>query len=152
MIKFFRKIRQQFLSENRFSKYLIYAIGEIALVVIVILIALQVNNWNEVKKERTLTMKLLKNLSEEINQDSIYFSDVYNAEKRIFLNAAEILFREHSKEKITLDYEATIGTAFRFASFTPVIKFSDNAYKELMASELLDQIKSEELKSALFKY
>jgi hypothetical protein len=47
MVKFFRKIRQKLLSENKFSKYFIYAIGEIVLVVIGILIALQINNWNE---------------------------------------------------------------------------------------------------------
>ncbi len=47
MIKFFRKIRQKMLIENKFSKYLIYAIGEIILVVIGILIALQINNLNE---------------------------------------------------------------------------------------------------------
>ena len=50
MIKFFRKIRQKLLSENRISKYLIYAIGEIFLVVIGILFALQINNWNEENK------------------------------------------------------------------------------------------------------
>ncbi len=44
MINFFRKTRQQLMAENKFSKYLIYAIGEIALVVIGILIALQINN------------------------------------------------------------------------------------------------------------
>jgi hypothetical protein len=50
MIKFFRKIRQQLLIENKFSKYLLYAIGEIVLVVIGILIALSINNWNEKRK------------------------------------------------------------------------------------------------------
>ncbi|MFT6995454.1 MAG: hypothetical protein ACJA1P_002199 [Maribacter sp.] len=49
MIKFFRHIRKQLLSENKFSKYMLYAIGEIALVMIGILLALQVNNWNEAK-------------------------------------------------------------------------------------------------------
>lgn len=52
MIKFFRRIRQSLLSENKFSKYLLYAIGEIILVVIGILIALQINNWNENRKNR----------------------------------------------------------------------------------------------------
>jgi len=51
MIKFFRKIRQQLLTENKFSKYLLYAIGEIVLVVIGILIALQIDNANEIKKQ-----------------------------------------------------------------------------------------------------
>src|SRR6056297_275206 len=52
MIKFFRRIRQKLLSENKFSKYLLYALVEIVLVVIGILIALQINNWNEEQKRR----------------------------------------------------------------------------------------------------
>ncbi|MEN2281330.1 DUF6090 family protein [Algoriphagus sp. SE2] len=50
MIKFFRKIRYNLMSENNTSKYVKYAIGEIVLVVIGILIALQINNWNESRK------------------------------------------------------------------------------------------------------
>lgn len=52
MIQFFRNIRQKLLSDNKFSKYLAYAIGEIVLVVIGILIALSINNWNENRKNR----------------------------------------------------------------------------------------------------
>lgn len=52
MIKFFRKIRQNLLMENKTRKYLKYAVGEIVLVVIGILIALQINNWNENRKNR----------------------------------------------------------------------------------------------------
>jgi len=62
MIKFFRHIRQKLLSENKVSKYLIYAIGEIILVVIGILIALQINNWNEEKKQRIQEIETLKNV------------------------------------------------------------------------------------------
>ena len=47
MINFFRKIRQRLLTENRFSKYLIYAIGEILLIVVGILFALQLKTWND---------------------------------------------------------------------------------------------------------
>ena len=65
MIKFFRKIRQRLLSENKFSQYAFYALGEIILVVIGILIALQINNWNESKKERDKEKAFLK----EINLD-----------------------------------------------------------------------------------
>ena len=50
MIKFFRHIRQSMINQNRTKKYLLYAIGEIILVVIGILIALQINNWNEQRK------------------------------------------------------------------------------------------------------
>uniref|UniRef100_UPI002605531F DUF6090 family protein n=1 Tax=uncultured Eudoraea sp. TaxID=1035614 RepID=UPI002605531F len=69
MLRFFRQIRQRLLTENppngragKFSKYLLYAVGEILLVVIGILIALQVNNWNEYKKERIQERKILTEL------------------------------------------------------------------------------------------
>ncbi|WP_179345955.1 DUF6090 family protein [Winogradskyella ursingii] len=61
MIKFFRKIRQNSLSENKTRKYLKYAIGEIILVVIGILIALQINNWNQsIKDKKSLNEYLVK--------------------------------------------------------------------------------------------
>jgi hypothetical protein len=71
MIKFFRKIRQKLVSENKFSKYLIYAIGEIILVVIGILIALQINNLNESQKNQTLVDTYKKNLIENLVKDSL---------------------------------------------------------------------------------
>jgi hypothetical protein len=55
MIKFFRKIRQGLISESKFSKYLLYAIGEIVLVVIGIFIALQLNLWSE---NRIISLKI----------------------------------------------------------------------------------------------
>jgi sensor domain CHASE-containing protein len=62
MIKVFRKIRQNMIKENRTSKYLLYAIGEIILVVIGILIALSINNWNEQRKERQIEQSILKEI------------------------------------------------------------------------------------------
>ena len=52
MIKFFRQIRKTLINQNNMGKYFKYAIGEILLVVIGILIALQINIWNEQKKEQ----------------------------------------------------------------------------------------------------
>jgi hypothetical protein len=69
MIKFFRKIRQKLLTENKFSKYLLYAIGEIVLVVIGILIALSINNWNEAKKTKILEIVTLKELKANLQAD-----------------------------------------------------------------------------------
>ena len=71
MIKFFRKIRQRLLSENRFSKYLVYAIGEIVLVVIGILIALQINNWNENRKELKKSQALLEEFKKDLVRDTL---------------------------------------------------------------------------------
>jgi hypothetical protein len=71
MIKFFRKIRQKSLTENKFSKYLLYAIGEIVLVVFGILIALSINNWNDSRKEAKEESFLLLQLQQEFVNDSI---------------------------------------------------------------------------------
>lgn len=67
VIYFLRKIRQSLLPGNRFSKYLLYAIGEIVLVVIGILIALSVNTWNERKKDRELEAFTLNSLYDELS-------------------------------------------------------------------------------------
>ena len=69
MIKFFRKIRRKLLTENKFSKYLLYAIGEIILVVIGILIALQINNWNSLQNDRDIEQSTLKNLKAEFEEN-----------------------------------------------------------------------------------
>ncbi len=68
MIKFFRHIRKRLLTNNKFSKYLLYAIGEIVLVVIGILIALQINNWNEEQKNRFEEKNLLLELRTEFRE------------------------------------------------------------------------------------
>lgn len=73
MLKFLRKIRYRLMDEGRFKKYLIYAIGEILLVVIGILLALQVNNWNQNRIEEEKEHKALVDLSREfkLNQERI---------------------------------------------------------------------------------
>lgn len=69
MIKFFRKIRQKLLAENRFSKYLIYAIGEIILVVIGIMIALYINNQNEARKSKDKVEAIFADIMDELTTD-----------------------------------------------------------------------------------
>lgn len=77
MISIFRKIRQKLLTQNRFSRYLVYAIGEIFLVMIGILMALQINNWNENRKakikEQTLLKTLLKDIKESFESGLRYY-------------------------------------------------------------------------------
>ena len=86
MIKFFRTIRQNLLMENpsdkssragKTGKYFKYAIGEIILVVIGILIALQINNWNEERKEVLHQKGILTNLVEDLRADSASFHENY---------------------------------------------------------------------------
>lgn len=81
MIKFFRKIRKKLLTENKFSKYVLYAIGEIVLVVIGILIAIQINTWNTFKKERKSEEIYLYRLSEDLIKDTTNISNIINISK-----------------------------------------------------------------------
>ena len=76
MIKFFRKIRQRLLTENKISKYLIYAIGEIVLVVIGILIALQINNWNEDKKVKLKSQIYCEKIINDLIADTLNISSL----------------------------------------------------------------------------
>ena len=71
MISFFRKIRQGLLTENKTGKYLKYAFGEIVLVVIGILIALQINNWNEGRNLRQAERKYYENIGRQLREDLI---------------------------------------------------------------------------------
>ena len=72
MIKFFRKIRQNLLSEGKTGKYFKYAIGEIILVVIGILIALQINNWNESRKQFTSEKEFITSVKYDLKQDKAF--------------------------------------------------------------------------------
>ena len=69
MIKFFRKIRQRLVSENKFSTYLLYALVEVVLVMIGILLALQVNNWNEVRKDQQVLKNILQSIVADMKED-----------------------------------------------------------------------------------
>ena len=69
MIKFFRNIRKQLLTEGNLTKYMLYAIGEIFLVVVGILIALSLNNWNNDKILRNAELKIYKNVKNQITED-----------------------------------------------------------------------------------
>jgi hypothetical protein len=66
MLKFFRTIRKKLFEEDNIRKYLLYAIGEIILVVIGILIALQINNWNEMQKQKEISKETIQNLKIEL--------------------------------------------------------------------------------------
>jgi len=102
MIKLFRHIRQKLLSENKFSKYLIYAIGEIILVVIGILIALQVNNWNERRKGSQFENNLLTELRKSIKEDITQLNNVMDR-NRSYIASAETVLNSIEEELVIND-------------------------------------------------
>lgn len=121
MIKFFRRIRKSLLTENKFSKYLLYAIGEIVLVVIGILIALSINNWNEGQKELAKEQLILKQLNSE------YQSNLKQLDEKILMrNEAleacnKLLNLIDNPDSINEDvlYQS-LWTLFRDPTFDPI--------------------------------
>ena len=102
MIKFFRKIRQKLLFQNRFSKYLIYAIGEIILVVIGILIALWINNWNQEQIISKKTDYLLSHMVSDLKTDIARFDrDIGRMEEAI--TKAQFILRTKDFEFMPAD-------------------------------------------------
>ena len=67
MLRFFRKMRQALVPENRFGRYFFYAIGEILLVMVGIILALQINTWKEAENNTIITNTYLTSLKIEIN-------------------------------------------------------------------------------------
>ena len=149
MIKFFRNIRQNLLNEGKTSKYLKYAIGEIVLVVIGILIALQINNWNEERKAHIRANTNYLNLLTSLQQDSI---DAQRALKSnmIGLEAlSKIIPLEINETLLGLDQEALNNYLYELTlssrSFIP----NSGIYNLLTSNNGLDIIQSEYLKSLL---
>ena len=93
MIKFFRRIRQNLLSEGKTGKYLKYALGEIILVVIGILIALGINNWNEQSKIKSEQTQLLNSIKADLKADIKMLNDFLAKTKE----RQQILFAESEK-------------------------------------------------------
>ena len=76
MIGFFRKIRKKLADDNKPFKYMRYAVGEIILVIIGILIALQINNWNQIEKSKSESNRLLILLIQDLEEDIQYFNSL----------------------------------------------------------------------------
>jgi hypothetical protein len=146
MIKFFRRIRQKLLQENRFSKYLIYAIGEIILVVIGILIALQINNSNEAQKIRKNELAYLNGIKSDLQLNTVVFEESIIQKESSIVSANIIIGFFEGKPIPNLD-------EFNFhnlnVQIAHPITYNNNTYQELVNSGNLAIISNDSIKTAL---
>jgi hypothetical protein len=150
MIKFFRKIRFNALSRKRVPKYLIYATGEIILVVIGILIALSINNWNEERQLKNEETIILKNIHTEFLENKVALK--YGLEENIQGCKASITLlnlvgqeREHIQQH---NLDSLIYVMLETGSFRP----SENTISDFLQSGKLQLLKNEKLKNLLYKW
>jgi len=151
MIKFFRKIRQNLLSEGKTSKYFQYAIGEIVLVVIGILIALNVNNQNILKKETQLEQQYKNRLINQFQQDSIFLTEMNKSMKFItpFLNKIDSLLIQIDNNLLNPNDIVQIPV---FLTLQSQFVTKTTAIDELNNTGNMSLLKSIEQKDALVSY
>ena len=146
MIKFFRKIRQNLLADGKTGKYFKYAIGEIILVVIGILIALQINNWNENRKSGVKELIALKELRTELNNN------------KQMLKKRSVLFKEKNRDgkyleqhlEKNLPYNDSLQRYF----FIPMSNYSfllSNSTFENLKNQGFNTITNNELRNRILK-
>ncbi len=151
MIKFFRRLRQQLLSESKFTKYLIYAIGEIVLVVIGILIALQINNWNEERVQEKELDGLKKSISSAIASDVKYLKLIRTARESFGDQSDSILKTYIINPKTVLVYDdfAFISEIFRELDKTIYYQPNLSAFEALKNSIYLSKLQNTDMELLL---
>ncbi len=146
MINFFRRIRKQLFTENSFTKYLFYAIGEIILVVIGILIALQINNWNNLRIEKEEAKKSYRNIKRQIEDDR----DELTKEKALnnYLSAS---FKYANKIIRAQDFTKSDSLALIAMGLSQYSDFNSvgNIYETLVNSGNIKLLKNDEITSSI---
>ncbi len=142
----FRNIRRQLASENKFQKYSRYAIGEIVLVVIGILIALSINNWNENRKERNKELIYLNNIKEDIKLN-IASLEVFIVTRDETVNSVAIVL-EYFNGKQKIDHNTFNFHNINILEWYPFVQHS-NTYEELMNSGKFAIISNKSIKNEL---
>ena len=147
MINFFRKIRKQLADDNNPFKYMRYAIGEIVLVVIGILIALSINNWNETQKYNKEETTILENLHENLKQAKSQSTDfIHNEEqlKELLISALGISSNRKQNDTISFSDLDFYDLLWDFQSQVPVI----NTYSDIKSTDKLSIIKNREIRES----
>jgi len=170
MIKFFRIIRQNMIKENKVSKYMLYAIGEIILVVIGILIALQVNNWNEKRAIKEETKLRLSKLIDDLEDDQNHLKYIQHGYSFRF-HALQYLFKMSNIEPYLPDLDNIvvpfypdspiipktydkefIQSAFKLSQEVSIEKSTQNTYDELKSTGQFSYISKDDLRDQINSY
>ena len=150
MIKLFRKIRQNLIMENKTSKYFKYAIGEIVLVVIGILIALQINNWNEKRILKKEEQTILKNIHSEFLQNKEVIHTTFK-NMSIGLSSSKALMSLIGQKREVIsnhNIDSLLYISLEPGSFRP----SENTISDLLQSGKLQLLQNENLKHLIYHW
>ena len=153
MLRFFRQIRQRLLTDNKFSKYLLYAVGEILLVVIGILIALQVDGWNQERKDRIKEHQILESLVEDFSSnDSILDTTLVDISGQINNWTIVLDIVNTPDSEIDPSYDGSGDQARVVNTDFVVSNFIDGTLSSVLSSDKLELIRDIKLKKLLTAY
>lgn len=151
MLRFFRNIRQKLLENGNIRKYFWYALGEILLVMVGILLALQINNWNEHRQERAREASYLFRLNENLIDDGIkmdgriiFFGQILD------YGSVAIAYLEGSPPEDQSEWDILLAL-FQSSQIWPLI-LSNSTYDELKSAGELSLIRNEDLRARLANY
>ena len=150
MLKFFRNIRKQLAAENKVAKYLRYAIGEIVLVVIGILIALQINNWNEHSKQMEREKEYYFRLLEDAVQDKEQTNNLIELSKarlKASNQAARLLLKDKTS-KVEIGIQLALAIKAIYFNFQP----NNSAFEDLKSGANLNIISDKSIINSLNHY
>lgn len=150
MISFFRKIRKNLLNEGKTARYFKYALGEILLVVIGILIALQINNWNQEQNNRSKEQVYLNRLINDLAQQA-QLLDEYIGYETAYAKMGQDVLMFYAQNKTFYD---AIHTLPKLSSLTERRTFNPtkNTFEELIATGNIEHITNEALKNSIISY
>ena len=152
MIKFFRKIRYDLLEKNKTGKYLKYAIGEIALVVIGILIALQINNYNIQKQNEKIEQIYLLALQNEFKNNIKLLDSTISHNKKVIKGTVKLLSFFDSKVFDTLSQKTVSLNMAKATAEETYFNPSTGVLTEIISSGNLKLFKNQELKQKLASF
>jgi hypothetical protein len=152
MFRFFRKARQAAMDENRMGRFFRYAVGEILLVVIGILIALQINNWNEDRLDRKLEREYMASMANDLRLD-IDSIETTTAGNEILLAGLDRLLDLVANEEEGADYERQLFLhSLVYTYWYLTAEFSELTMTQLKSSGSLLLIRDEEVRNAMLMY
>ncbi len=117
MITFFRNIRQKLVSENKTAKYLKYALGEIALVMIGILLAMQINNWNQNRLHKNEFNNILETINQDLKRDTLVAGSLIKYYTQIEKSSMKIINKKVNRNNYKKHPEVR-SLVSRYRSFT----------------------------------
>ena len=151
MIKLFRNIRQTLLNEGKTSKYLRYAVGEIVLVVIGILIALQINTWNLERINKNLETKYYERLLEDLKEEEASSQSIIDYIEQVSMHSKKaILFfdNQHDQNKNSSQNLIDLYQASQILDNRPIM----STYQELISSGQLNIFQNDSIKTSIISY